>query len=56
MLDKNKSNKKSMSELIHETMRTSKFIPIKNESSGLPEDLTDEEIRELIEDITKNHS
>lgn len=41
--------KKSIVELIRETVQTSKFTPITKESSGLPDDLTDEEIRELIE-------
>lgn len=48
-----KTTEKSIIELIHKTMRTSKFTPITKESSGLPDDLTDEEIRELIENINR---
>ena len=45
----NKTTGKSIIELVREAIKTNKFQPKVKESSGLPDDLTDEEIRELIE-------
>lgn len=48
-MQNNKTTEKSIIELVREAIKTNKFQPKVRESSGLPDDLTDEEIRELIE-------
>ena len=44
---------KSISELIDEIVMKNKFQPVVSESSGLPDDLSDEEIDKVIKELKK---